>query len=261
MWLSTLSDACSRARDEPGHAEHGHEADGDVDEEQVPPPVVGAGRPDDEPADDRPGGRRHRDGGAEDAERAGPLGATEEVLDEPGVLRREQAGGRALDEPGDDDERHVRREPDRRAGDDEADQADEHHPAAAVRVAEPPAGYEGQAEGRAGSPETTHWIALADVSSPCCIDGIATLTMETSSSDMKPTTSDTDRIRQRRGSGTHSVPSGGVEGAAARRSTSSVTPSTLPHVAEDRASGRSSMSVGCRSAVGRLSVGTATLDR
>ena len=60
---------------------------------------------------------------------------------------------------------------------------------------------------------------------------------------MKPTTSDTERIRQRRGSGTQSASSAAVEGAAARRSTSSVTPSTLPHAPEGRAGGWPSVSV------------------
>ncbi|GAA0974154.1 hypothetical protein GCM10009562_14990 [Nocardioides aquaticus] len=50
-------------------------------------------------------------------------------------------------------------------------------------------------------PETTHWIVPGEVSSPACIEGIATFTIETSSSDMNPTTSETARMRQRRGSG------------------------------------------------------------
>jgi acylphosphatase len=43
----------------------------------------------------------------------------------------------------------------------------------------------------------------AEVSSPERMDGTATLTMVTSSSDMKPTTSETASTRQRRGSGSY----------------------------------------------------------
>ena len=50
-------------------------------------------------------------------------------------------------------------------------------------------------------PDTTHCTVCGDVSSPACIDGIATLTMVTSSRAMKPTTRVTPRIRQRCGCG------------------------------------------------------------
>src|SRR4051794_3680354 len=50
-------------------------------------------------------------------------------------------------------------------------------------------------------------MVAAEVSSPARIDGTATLTIVTSSSDMKPTTRETASTRQRRGSGSYVVSS------------------------------------------------------
>ena len=50
-------------------------------------------------------------------------------------------------------------------------------------------------------PDTTHWMVDVVVPSPACIDGIATLTMVTSSNAMKPTARVTPRIRHRTGLG------------------------------------------------------------
>ena len=88
-----------------------------------------------------------RDREAEQAEGARPLGAGEELLDEAGALRGEQSGHRALQQPGRHHQPDAGREADRGAGDDEPHEADEHHPAPAVGVAQAPAGHEGQAEG------------------------------------------------------------------------------------------------------------------
>ncbi len=53
-------------------------------------------------------------------------------------------------------------------------------------------------------PDTTHCRSPDEACSPSRIDGSATLTMLTSSRDMKPATRQTAKARQRRGSGVQS---------------------------------------------------------
>ena len=105
-----------------------------------------AGQRDDRTAEDRTGTRGDRHGQPEVAEGRAALGAAEQLLDQPGVLRRQQPGRGALDQPGDHDQLGRGRQPDRRAGQHEPDQADHHQPAPAVRVAEPTTGDQGQPE-------------------------------------------------------------------------------------------------------------------
>ena len=136
--LAGTSRSTATARDDP---------DRHVDQEQPAPAVVLAGGGDDQPAEHRAGGRRGRDGEAEQPERAAALGAAEQLLDQPGVLRGQQAGRRALHQAGQHHQRGAGRQADGGAGDHEAGQPDQHHPAPAVGVAEPAAGDQRQPEG------------------------------------------------------------------------------------------------------------------
>ncbi len=135
-------------RDEAPHGDQRDEADGDVDQEERPPAVLLAEHRDQQPADQRPGGGGDRHREAEHPEGPTALVTPEQLLDQPGVLRRQQPGARALRQPGDDDRGGVGGEARGGAGDDEADEPDHHHPAASVRVAEAPAGDERHAEGQ-----------------------------------------------------------------------------------------------------------------
>ena len=76
-------------------------------------------------------------------------------------------------------------------------------------------------------------MVAALVSRPARIDGTATLTIVTSSSDMKPTTSDTASTRQRRGSGSYA----GASRASASVSSFWVIPASLAPAGAPRPSG------------------------
>ena len=118
----------------------GDHADRHVDVEHPAPAVRAGERGHDQPADHRTGRGGQPDGGAEDAERPATLGAAEQVLDQPGVLRDEHAAGDALQQPGGDQQADGRRRPGQCAGHHERGQGDQEHPAPAEASPSRPAG-------------------------------------------------------------------------------------------------------------------------
>ena len=134
------------ARHQPRHRHHRHDPDRHVHEEHQPPPEVLAGDRDESAADQRTGRGGHRHRHPEQSERAGPLGAGEQLLDEPGVLRRQQPGRGALQQPRHHHELGGGRQTHRGTGDHEEREPDQHQPPASVGVAEPAAGHQREPE-------------------------------------------------------------------------------------------------------------------
>ena len=134
-------------RDQPEHEHQRDQPDRDVHQEQPPPALLLAHQRDDRAADQRPGRRGEGDREAEQAERATALRPGEELLDQPGVLRREEAGAGTLDQPRDHDPLRALGQADGGAGGDEADQPERHQAPATVRVAEPAPGHQRETEG------------------------------------------------------------------------------------------------------------------
>ena len=109
-------------RRQPASGEHdGDDGDGKVDEEDPAPPRIGPERADDETSDDGPDGGRDADGRPQHAEGASALASGEHLLDEARHLRVEDATGRSLHEPREDEHGAARGEPA-----DEARRAEEH---------------------------------------------------------------------------------------------------------------------------------------
>src|SRR5690606_26372093 len=88
-----------RAREELPRQRQEHEPDGDVDEEDRPPPLVLAEGREEEAADEPPRRGGDPDDGAEHPERPPALRAREELLDEADDLGVEDARGDALEDP------------------------------------------------------------------------------------------------------------------------------------------------------------------
>ena len=136
-------------RGQPGPAQQERrDARRQVDQEAQPPAVRLAAEPDDQAADDGPGGRRDADRRADEAERAAALVQREQLLHDAGHLRVDQAAGQALEHPAGDEHARGRREPDDDAEDGEGADADQQHPPPAAVVAEPASDDRDHAEGQ-----------------------------------------------------------------------------------------------------------------
>ena len=175
-------------RHPPPHQHQGHQPDGNVDAEDVAPAELGPEGGEDQPAEDGAGSAGHADGGAEVSERDAALAAGEQLLDQTpysagseipprlpgsaGPRRRVRPSGpaRPLRWP-------RRTRPVRRASG-----------SAGRRCRRACHRRPGPTRSSARSPTPPIARSAAGASSPACIDGIATLTMVTSSSAMKPTT-------------------------------------------------------------------------
>src|SRR4029453_9608196 len=101
--------AARDARPQPGGQPQPDQPDRHVDVEHPAPAVRAGERGQDQAADHRSGRGGQPDGGAEDAERLATLGAAEQVLDEPGILRGEHAARDALQQAGADQQPNGRR--------------------------------------------------------------------------------------------------------------------------------------------------------
>ena len=138
-------------RHPPPHQHQSDQPDGDVDAEDVAPAVLRAEQGDQGTADNRAGRAGDADGGAEVPEGEPAFSPGEELLDQPRALRGQQAGRNSLDQPGYDHQLRRGRESNRRAGENERDQADEHHDPPAVHVTQPTTRNQHQSE-RQGVP-------------------------------------------------------------------------------------------------------------
>jgi hypothetical protein len=88
--------AARGGRHEPGGQYEGELANRNIHVEHQPPGVGAVGRCQQQPTDHRTGRCGQPDRGAEEAERPGPLGTAEQVLDQGGVLREQHAASNAL---------------------------------------------------------------------------------------------------------------------------------------------------------------------